>query len=107
MKPHIIIEDVPTWKDTALQLLGLWFFFSSLLIGSAFDNHMEAKEAIIAQQRAIEKQERELSEPGIRLVSDLDGYRCLSPSGIRKEWELVVGQKCEELAKAMWAGREK
>ena len=104
---HYISDDTPTWKDTAFQLLGVWFLLSGLLIVSAYDNHIEAKEKIVDQQRAIEKLERELSLPGARILDNDGNYKCVSVNGIRNEWTLVVGQKCEELAKAMWAGRGK
>jgi hypothetical protein len=44
---------------------------------------------------------------GVTIVDNNGMFVCKPPTGIRREWESVIGQKCKELAGAMYAARSK
>ena len=102
---HYITTDAPTWKDMVFPIMVLLVLLLCHALVAAYDERVELKWTVGKHENKIEQLERDAGKPGIFLESAPDKYRCSSPAGIRDEWSAVVAQKCDELAKAMWAGR--
>jgi len=99
---------LPEHKVTVKRKLH-WEVFWALLVlvlGLLAGTSMLALSESNKRAALLEYQLRaEQSAYGIKMIDVGDGFLCSPPRGVRREWELVVKQKCKELAQTLWAGR--
>jgi hypothetical protein len=101
MPRHIIVQKPPISRRLPVMLGAT---IAAATIVGLFQLVAEKNKQLEALATTVTNMRQQY---GVTIVDNNGNFVCKPPTGIRREWEAVIGQKCKELAGAMYAARSK